>query len=184
MTNRAIYAAKLSLIIAATTLACSTSPSTRAGELQRADVRPQEVREDTEEIPCEPRLVLQTICQRCHALPPQNGVPFPLVRRSDVLAMRAGVLVRELMIQQLEAGRMPLRPVSIELEQREVLLDWLRSGAPAVVPTQCGEAPADGGADTEIPDSATTSQTDACTGTCGDADADAGPPDDADAAPE
>jgi hypothetical protein len=181
MKNRATRGTRLSLLIALTTFACSTVPS-RPIDAQRADGTAQEVREDRVEIPCEPRLVLQTTCQRCHSLPPQNGAPFPLVRRSDVLASREGTVVRELMIQQLEAGRMPLTPVTMEAEAREVLLEWLRAGAPPVTPRQC--EPSDGGNDAEPSDSSTIPPIDGCVGdTCNDADVDAGS-DAADAAAE
>jgi hypothetical protein len=183
MTNRAIRGTGLSLAIALATLACS--PSSSHPITERADGRAQEVREDADEIPCEPRLVLQTVCQRCHSLSPQNGAPFPLVRRSDILAMRGGSAVRELMIPQLESKRMPLTPVTIDPEAREVLLDWLRAGAPAVAPNKC-DGPRDGGSDSEPTDSAPPDPIDACTGNCLDAHLDAGPSGDAesDAAPE
>jgi hypothetical protein len=147
------------------------------------------IREDTDEIPCAPRVVLETICQRCHALRPRGGAPFPLVRRSDVVArVYQGSIVRELMIAELEAGRMPLRPVTIEPEPREALLGWLRAGAPAVSARSCTDAGAGmpTAAATDAAPSATTSPLDSSAeytppdtgsdaGTDPDADADAGP---------
>jgi uncharacterized membrane protein len=126
-------------------LACSSS--TEAGSPPRVllDASTQEIRDDSDEIPCEPRAVLEAICQQCHALTPKNGAPFPLVRRSDVLATRDGTPVRELMIQQLEAGRMPLAPVTIAPEARAVLLAWLEAGSPLVTPRECGDPGGDAG---------------------------------------
>ena len=186
MTNRATRGTKLSqlsLLIALTTLACSTAPARLIGA-QRADGQAQEVRDDPDEIPCEPRLVLQTVCQHCHALPPRNGAPFPLVRSSDVLATRSGMVVRDLMIQQLEAKRMPLSPVTIDPEAREVLLDWLRAGAPAVTPRQCDDSPVSDAASDSAPSDSSTPPTDACADNCNDADLDAGSEAAADAEPE
>src|SRR5262245_46344655 len=43
--------------------------------------------DDESGIPCAARAVLQTVCQQCHARPHLlHGAPFPLVRRSDILA--------------------------------------------------------------------------------------------------
>jgi hypothetical protein len=154
MTNRAITGTALSLAIALATLACSSSPSRPIAE--RADGRAQEVREDANEIPCDVRTVLETVCQQCHALSPRGGAPFPLVRRSDVLGLRAGAVVRDLMIQQLDARRMPLTPVTIEPAAREVLLGWLRAGAPAVTPRACDGEVVDGGTDADPTDASTT----------------------------
>jgi hypothetical protein len=98
-------------------------------------------RDDSMEIPCEPRRVLVAICQQCHTRPEtKNGAPFPLQWRSDVIATYGGVAIRELMIEQLAAGRMPLAPVTIDPADRETLLAWLRAGAPAVTATTCIDA--------------------------------------------
>lgn len=95
-------------------------------------------RDDSMEIPCEPRRVLVTVCQECHTRPEtKNGAPFPLQWRSDVLATYGGVEIRQLMIEQLSVGRMPLSPVTIDPSDRELLLAWLRDGAMAVEPTAC-----------------------------------------------
>lgn len=174
MRNHAPGGKTLVLLIVSTALACSTSSGRRNDP---ADATTQEVREDTDEIPCEPRLALQTICQQCHSLPTKNGAPFSLVRRSDVL------VERKEMIAQLEAKRMPLTPVTIADEDRQVLLDWLKAGAPAVTPRRC--EPADSGVDSEPSDSA--APTDSCADSRDDADAGAtwdGAADAADAADE
>lgn len=182
MTNRIITGTALSLVVGVAAFACSPSPSRTISE--RADGSAQAVREDALEIPCEPRSVLQTVCQQCHSLPPKNGAPFALVRRSDVIGVRSGVVVRELMIQQLEAHRMPLTPVTIDPEARTVLLDWLRAGAPAVTPSECHEAPPDDGGP-EPYDAAPIPPSDACAYPCRNANMDAGASDaGSDAAPE
>lgn len=92
---------------------------------------------DEDAIPCEPRHVLQVVCQQCHSRPTKNDAPFSLVNLSDVLVTRSGSIVRDLMIAQLEAQRMPLAPVTIADDQRAVLLDWLHAGAPATTTTSC-----------------------------------------------
>ena len=99
--------------------------------------------DDSTQIPCAPREVLQTVCQQCHARTPLNGAPFPLVTRTDILTMRSGGIARDLMIAQLVAKRMPLAPVTIEDEQRATLLAWLQDGAVAVTSQSCLDAGAD-----------------------------------------
>jgi len=117
--------------------------------------------DDSDTIPCEPRLVLQSICQRCHRRPPLNGAPFPLVTYTNIVRVTPDGQIRQLMIQQLEARRMPLAPVTIPPAARETLLAWLRAGAPAALPSSCAieedaKAPdADARADAEEPRDAT-----------------------------
>lgn len=57
------------------------------------------------------------------------------------------------MIAQLDAKRMPLTPVTIEPEERDVLLGWLREGAPATTPQSC-EAPSASAAGATVADAA------------------------------
>jgi hypothetical protein len=105
--------------------------------------------DDENLIPCEPRAVLQTVCQQCHTRPTtKNGAPFPIVRHSDILAVRSGgggATVRDRMIDQLRAGRMPLAPATIEPTQKTMLLTWLEEGAPTVEATDCQTDGGDGG---------------------------------------
>jgi hypothetical protein len=110
------HSEKVFVMLTALTLACTN---------------PHVVADDSDEIPCEPRRVLQAVCQRCHTRPTAEGAPFALVARSDILP------VREDMIEQLDAGRMPLEPVTISDEDRATLLDWLARGAPRVAPQEC-----------------------------------------------
>jgi hypothetical protein len=97
------------------------------------------VADDTDkDIPCAPRHVLQTICQQCHTRPMRNGAPFPLQTRSDIVVHTyGGVVVRELMIEEVTAGRMPLTPVTISDEYTATLLYWLAAGAPADPDEDC-----------------------------------------------
>lgn len=109
-------------------------------------------RDDSMEIPCEPRRILTTICEQCHTRPEtKNGAPFPLQWRSDVLATYGGVAIRELMVEQISAGRMPLAPVTMDPKDRETLLAWLEAGAPAIIATACIDA----GAESDAGDAAT-----------------------------
>lgn len=93
--------------------------------------------DDSAQIPCEPRRVLQTVCQHCHTRPLANGAPFPLEHRSDFDAVYGGIVVREDAIEQLAARRMPLAPITIDDQDRDVLLAWLRAGTPAVPSQTC-----------------------------------------------
>lgn len=116
--------------LAAASLDCmSTSTPSSPAPL---DVEPQPATlEDSDTIPCAPRLVLQSVCQRCHRRPPIRGAPFPLVTRSDIVRRTSDGEIRELMIEQLTARRMPLSPETIDEASRATLLAWLEDGAPA-----------------------------------------------------
>lgn len=101
---------------------------------------------DENRIPCAPRAVLQTVCQQCHSRPTKAGAPFSLVNRSDIVALRGSVETRQLMIEQVTSGRMPLAPATIDDADRSVLLAWLEAGAPASEPDACEGEP-DAGTD-------------------------------------
>jgi len=124
-------------------VACGESSPSSSGNAGPVDGPVQDSAsgpDDTNEIPCAARRVLQQTCQQCHSRPPKNDAPFPLVRRSDVLRRgRNGNTVRELMIVELESGAMPLAPVTMTAEARATLLSWARDGAPSVVPQTCSE---------------------------------------------
>ena len=140
----------VSASLTAASLACSPPAHTRVDAIG-GDATAQIVIEDGSDIPCEARRALQTVCQTCHSRPPRGGAPFALVGLTDITAMHSGVVVRELMIQQLEAGRMPLSPVTIEPEAREALLEWLREGAPPVPAQQCKDkSDLDAGSDADL----------------------------------
>ena len=109
--------------------------------------------DDADAIPCGPRRVLQAICQQCHQNPPVNGAPFPLVTRTNIVRVGPDGEIRDLMIQQIEVGRMPLSPVTIDYNSREILLDWLHAGAPAEPSHSCDDeaAPEDAGSEANEP---------------------------------
>lgn len=146
----------LLLFSSASPIACASSrdtvakPTGSTGDASDGLLR----RDDSMEIPCEPRRVLTSICQQCHTRPEtKNGAPFPLEWRSDVLATYGGVAIRELMVEQLGAGRMPLAPVTMDSTDRETLLAWLQAGAPAVTATAC----IDSGAESDAGDGSDSS---------------------------
>ena len=109
---------------------------------------------DSDQIPCDARQVLQNVCQRCHVRPPINGAPIALVTRTNMFATYRGAVVKDLMISDLQSGRMPLSPVTIDDASKTTLLTWLQAGAPAVSPTQCLDAGTDAGADATVEDAA------------------------------
>lgn len=87
--------------------------------------------------PCAVDRVLAASCRRCHWDPTENDAPFALVNYEDTQNMRSGKLISELMEQMVAADLMP--PLSEPVEpkvaplgagQKEILLKWLRSGAP------------------------------------------------------
>jgi len=90
-----------------------------------------------EAIPCAPRRVLETVCQRCHGDPLQNDAPFPLRSREDVTRVRGGSPTYEKMRAQVDSRRMPLAPVTLGDADRETLLAWLRAGAPPAAEETC-----------------------------------------------
>jgi hypothetical protein len=92
-------------------------------------------------IPCAPRAVLKSVCQRCHQAPPIRGAPFPFVTWSNIRRDN----IRERMIAQLSQRRMPARPETIDEASRSTLLEWLEDGAPSLAAPveECGES--DGG---------------------------------------
>lgn len=106
-----------------------------SGDAAPADAR--SVSSPLRSLPCEPRRVLETVCQQCHSEPPRNGAPFALRDLSDVVAKRDDEPVSALMIAVLERRRMPLPPVTMGDADRDVLLNWLRAGAPGVPPQSC-----------------------------------------------
>ena len=100
-------------------------------------VQPAAPGSELRSIPCEPRLVLETVCQQCHTQPMTSGAPFPLRDIDDVQRERDGEPIYTRMIEQLDRRRMPLPPATSTDEQRDVLLAWLRDGAPGVSPRTC-----------------------------------------------
>jgi hypothetical protein len=105
-------------------------------------------------IPCGPRTVLRSVCQRCHQNPPIRGAPFPLVTRSNIARSN----IRERMIAQLTQRRMPARPETIDETSRSTLLEWLEQGAPALAVSmdECTSSN-DGGDEAAAPASSSSS---------------------------
>jgi hypothetical protein len=138
----------LATLAGAVSLACT--PGNAASFLEDIDAKPVVTEPDDEDtIPCGPRHVLQSVCQRCHQNPPIRGAPFPLVTRSNIVRVGPDGQIRELMIAQLEARRMPLFPETIDEGSRTILLAWLHAGAPAIEPRECELLPSEGGTDVE-----------------------------------
>ena len=84
------------------------------------------------DLPCDPKRVLVTVCQQCHTNPTQNAAPFPLVTYADTQAtINGGKPIWQYMLSVVQNGVMPLPPVQIDPGDRDTLLRWLQSGAPA-----------------------------------------------------
>jgi uncharacterized membrane protein len=129
---------------------------------------------DDDQIPCGPRQVLQTVCAQCHSRPPNNGAPFPLMTRTEILSIYHDGAIVDRMVVQLQSGRMPLPPVTMTDADRSVLLAWVQAGAPAVPPQSCvdaGAPDADAGNSDASDDADGSDSSDEAT--LGDADADA-----------
>jgi hypothetical protein len=109
-------------VISLSTFACS-GPSDRS-----VHVTPKVV---TGDLPCAAEAVLKNVCQQCHSSPPVHGAPFPLVTYGDVQADLDGHPVAYWMEKYVSSGEMPLPPVELPDPSRDVLLQWLRAGAPA-----------------------------------------------------
>ena len=70
------------------------------------------------------------MCQQCHAAPPRNSAPFPLVTYADTQVVASGKPLWSYMIVALQNGVMPLPPVQIAPADRDTLIRWLDAGAP------------------------------------------------------
>jgi hypothetical protein len=78
--------------------------------------------------------VLESVCQQCHSSPPKRGAPFALVTYGDVQATLDGRPIAYWMEQAVTGSDMPLPPVELPDRDRDMLLQWLRAGAPAAGP--------------------------------------------------
>ena len=94
----------------------------------RSETSPEAASHD--DIPCDPKTVLQNVCQKCHSSPPQNSAPFPLVSYDDTQVVMSGKPVWMYMRTVLQTGVMPLPPVTIAPSDLATLLHWLDDGAP------------------------------------------------------
>lgn len=89
------------------------------------------------DFPCAVRLAIEAKCQRCHASPPENGAPFPLLTWDDTRAPYGRVVVHEAMLVAVESGFMPLTELDLDPPvedltpaEKATLVSWLREGAP------------------------------------------------------
>jgi uncharacterized membrane protein len=97
---------------------------------------------------CEVQRVLQAKCQRCHAASPEHGAPFPLVSYEDTQVVSAGGTARFSAIEKavlddfMPPGFIALEPPVLPLSdaEKQTLLDWCASGAPAGPEPGCDPA--------------------------------------------
>lgn len=97
---------------------------------------------------CQANIVLSTVCQRCHANPPMNGAPFPLVTYEDtqqVFDMVSGKLRWERMQEVVAVDLMPLMGIpNVEVspltcEEKSTLMGWLGQCAQPEGGTTCDD---------------------------------------------
>jgi hypothetical protein len=100
---------------------------------------------DSNQIPCAARRVLQQVCQQCHGKPLKEAAPFPILTRADMFKIYQGRVIRALVVEQLNTRRMPVEPVTMNDTQRQELLDWVNAGAYAVAAQVCAEPAGDAG---------------------------------------
>jgi uncharacterized membrane protein len=104
---------------------------------------------------CEALAIIQRKCQRCHADPPQNDAPFPLVTYSDTQATHSNRPVHVRMHSAVETGFMPFVELNDTLnldppvedltaEEKATLLAWLEQGALPVGGVDCPATPGGG----------------------------------------
>ena len=118
------------------------------------------------------------MCQQCHTNPPRNSAPFPLVTYDDTQVIASGMPIWTYMRTAVENRVMPLPPVQIDPVDRDTLISWLESGAPASLPSdRCSDptADSDGATEGEAPDSSDSPDAgdgglETCTGDAFDAD--------------
>lgn len=93
---------------------------------------------------CEVSQVLEAKCQRCHADPPVNGAPFPLISYDDTQVEVSGIVRYDRMQDMVDRRLMP--PAEPELDppaepltnaERALLLDWFDQGAKPAGGTEC-----------------------------------------------
>jgi uncharacterized membrane protein len=85
---------------------------------------------------CQVQAVLEAKCQRCHADPPKNGAPFPLVAFEDTQVLdRAQNPRYQRMHDAVESEFMPATWMKLEPpvepltdNERAVILEWAASG--------------------------------------------------------
>ena len=94
------------------------------------------------ELPCDVASVLETTCQTCHASPPREDAPLPLVTYADTQASYTALPAYDrvptwrVMGDAIRVGDMPRSPVkeSFTEAERATLLTWVGNGAPPRAP--------------------------------------------------
>jgi uncharacterized membrane protein len=116
-------------------VACSIQP----GEIPGVNVTDEQSQHSAF---CDARAVVAAKCTRCHADPPVNGAPFPLVSYDDMTAPSPSSKDPERrradrMLAAVESDFMPLASLLLDppvealtCEEKSTLLAWLRAGAP------------------------------------------------------
>jgi hypothetical protein len=86
--------------------------------------------------PADVAAAIRAKCQRCHAQPPKNGAPFPLLTWEDTHAPYGQRLVYQAMLPAIEKGIMPFTELKLDPpvepltgDEKALLLDWLGGGA-------------------------------------------------------
>lgn len=97
---------------------------TDAGSCERAE---------TGSFPCAVYEALKAKCHTCHTNPTLNGAPFPLLTYEDTVPVYVNAPRFVKMQAAIESGFMPLGMApDLTPEEREAVLSWLGSCAPAV----------------------------------------------------
>lgn len=113
-----------------------------AGAAAACDPTPQ-----SGDFPCDVFAIIHAHCHACHADPPQNNAPFPLLTYADTQAeFHPGKLRFQQMYDQIQPEAAPRMPIGDSLSDAEMktLGDWLAACAPpAPAGTGCG-CPGDG----------------------------------------
>jgi len=96
------------------------------------------------DFPCDVRAVIEAKCQRCHADPPRNRAPFPLMTWEHTRAPYGTQLVYEAMLPAIETDFMPLTELDLEPpvqpltpSEKTTMLTWLEAGALPVAGDGC-----------------------------------------------
>lgn len=85
------------------------------------------------EFPCAVKAIMRK-CQYCHIKPSSSAsgalaTPFPLVTYDDTQRTEHDIVITKLISTIVQCGNMPLPPVSISDNERQVLLQWIAQGA-------------------------------------------------------
>ncbi len=126
---------RLNLVALLGLAACSIQP----GEIPEVNVTDEQSQNSAF---CDASAVVAAKCTRCHADPPVNGAPFPLVSYDDMTAPAPSSkhpdrTRADRMLMAVQSDFMPLTSLLLEppvepltCEEKSTLLAWLRAGAP------------------------------------------------------